>query len=53
MSVRRATSVRVLGVCGLLASLLAAASGYFDAPVLLGLSGTVMVGGNVYAMLRG
>lgn len=44
--------VRVLGVCGLCAAALSTAAGFFNAPVLLGLSGAVMVAANLYAMVK-
>lgn len=44
--------VRVLGACGLFAAMLASASGFFHLPVLLGLSGAVMVAANLYAMVK-
>ncbi len=46
------SSVRVLGICGLCAATLSAAAGFFNAPVLLGLSGAVMVAANLYAMVK-
>lgn len=42
--------VRVLGCCGLFASGLVAASGFLNEPILLGISGAVMVVGNLYAL---
>lgn len=47
------SSVRVLGICGLTASALAAAGGFLDKPYLIGVGGLVMVIGNLYAMWRG
>ena len=47
------TSARVLGICGLVAAALTMAAGYASMPVLLGVSGTVMMIGNLYAMRRG
>lgn len=46
------TSARVLGVCGLVAAILSTASGFLAAPSLLGISGAVMVGANLYAMVK-
>lgn len=46
------SSVRVLGTCGLVAALLATGAGFFDLPILLGLSGAIMVAGNLYAMVK-
>ena len=46
------TSVRFLGACGLMASALAAASGYVGMPILLGFWGAVMIVGNVYSLVR-
>lgn len=47
------SAVRVLGVCGLLAAALSAAAGFLEVPILLGLAGTTMVVGNVYAIVGG
>ena len=46
------TPVRVLGACGLMASALAACSCFLGVPILLGMSGAVMVAGNLYALIR-
>lgn len=45
------SSVRVLGACGLAASLCAALGGFFDRPALLGAGGAVMFLGNLYALV--
>ena len=50
---RVVTAVRVLGACGLLAAFCSALAGFMDVPFLLGLSGAVMVVGNVYAIVAG
>lgn len=47
------TAVRVLGACGLLAAVCSALAGFFGVPFLLGVSGAVMVVGNVYAIANG
>ena len=47
------TAVRVLGACGLLAAFCSALAGFMGVPFLLGLSGAVMVVGNVYAIVAG
>ena len=47
------TPVRVLGICGLIASALAALGGFANLPVLLGASGAVMFVGNLYATIKG
>lgn len=46
------SAVRVLGACGLVAAALASTAGFLNVPVLLGLSGAVMVAGNIYAMVK-
>jgi len=45
-------SVRVLGVCGLFAAALIAIGGFFDAPILVGVSGALMVAANLYATVK-
>jgi hypothetical protein len=47
------TSARMLGICGLTASVCAAAGGFMDKPWLLGFGGCVMIVGNLYALLKG
>lgn len=47
------TAVRVLGACGLLAAFCSALAGFMGVPFLLGVSGAVMVIGNVYAIAAG
>lgn len=44
--------VRVLGACGLAAAFLSCASGFLKCPILLGVSGAVMVTANLYAMVK-
>ena len=45
------SAVRVLGLCGLVASACSTAAGFLDMPALLGIGGVVMVVANVYALL--
>ncbi len=47
------SSVRVLGICGLVSAVLAMLAGFFDTPFLLGVSGAVMTAGNLYAIWKG
>lgn len=47
------TSVRFLGLCGLIASVLTSIAGFLKSPVLLGIAGVVMIVGNIYAMWKG
>lgn len=46
------TSVRVLGLCGLLSAALSAAGGFSGATWLIGVAGLVMLAGNLYATVR-
>lgn len=47
------SAVRLLGLGGLVAAGLVAIGGFFDAPVLVGVSGGIMVVANAYALLVG
>lgn len=46
-------AVRVLGGCGLVASALSSAAGFFAMPSLLGVAGVVMTAANLYALTTG
>lgn len=46
-------AVRVLGACGLAASALSSAAGFFAMPSLLGVAGVVMTAANLYALTTG
>lgn len=46
-------AVHVLGACGLAASALSSAAGFFAVPSLLGLAGVVMTAANLYALTTG
>jgi hypothetical protein len=41
-----------MGACGLTAAFLSTAAGFCNLPALLGLSGAVMVGANLYALCK-
>lgn len=45
-------ATKALGICGLSASALAMLSGFANIPLLLGVSGAIMVVGNLYAIFK-
>lgn len=47
------SAVRVLGACGLASACLSAVGGFAGVTWLIGAAGVVMLGGNVYEIVRG
>lgn len=45
-------ATRVLGLCGLISACAAALGGFFHVPELVGVSGTIMIIGNLYAIFK-